>query len=257
MGAWLIWLGMSLVAFGPPSGEVASPTGSFPACTAAWGSDGSARAEAVGSMTTRLGRDASGALRLEGRVGDLRFEHQVRQGGRLELRLLRTGDEVGVNADLESMVVKRNGSQVRLAIDDVKERDLLAVQRLLAGSTAVFRFRRAAAALSLDRRRSVEGAAVLMADALLGTLGGDPQSVARLVDGLRTNRPAVRLVSIEDDKSCYERWEAQAIRTWDDYKLCLIEAWALRDLCALRFYLAAEANWFEMLGCIAFPLKVT
>ena len=257
MGAWLIWLGVSLAVMGPTAGEVSLSTGSFAACAAASGSDTGSGAKDVGSMTTRLGRDATGALRLEGTAGDLRFEHRVLRGARLELRLNRGDDQVSVTADHEAVVVKRNGRQVRLAMNSATERDLLATQRILAGSTAVFRFRRVAAAISPDRRRTVEGAAVVMADALLGTLSGDPQAVARLVDGIRGSQPQVRLTSSEDDKSCYERWEAEAIRTWDDYKLCLIEAWALRDLCALRFYLAAEANWFELLGCIAFPMKVS
>jgi hypothetical protein len=256
MGTWVVWLGVSLAAWASSGTTTPWSTETVGSCRIEGAATMVSHSGEGGAPQLRLDKDERGTVRLLGSADDLRFEQRVFADRRIEFSVRRGADAVGLTLDRGKAILVRGGRSVSVGANEAQEQHWLAAQQLLAGSPAVFRFRRFVAALPAERRRTMEGAAVLLADAALGTLAGDTLASDHLVDRLRSGRPSVRRAAFEEEKSCYEKWEAQAIRTWEDYKLCIVEAWWIRDLCSWRFILMAESNWFELLGCIAFPIKV-
>jgi len=83
-------------------------------------------------------------------------------------------------------------------------------------------------------------------------------AIHRLAQRITKKRQAVRLVV--EEKGCYEKWEAEVIRAWDEYWACAEEyptykIW--RDLCGFRWMLWVESAWFSFLKCAGSPFVTT
>jgi hypothetical protein len=189
---------------------------------------------------------------------DLDVMKKVSRSGTYTLRLQRGSDAVEIRADRNSVTVSRGGEAVRVVLEAAGEEDLAAVRVLLAGSRGVRGLRVLGAGLGAGAVRSPGGLALVLADAFVGLLDGDVAAVHRLAERLASGRPAARLVS--SPEGCYERWEGEVIRAWDDYERCLavypsIGLW--RDACGVRWIMWAESAWFSFLTCAGSPFKTS
>jgi hypothetical protein len=167
------------------------------------------------TFSTRL--TAEGTAVMSGHSGDLEFRKEVQPDGRLQLELVRGPEHVTMVATQGTIEVARNGRSVRLELSTAGEDDLLRLGALLAGSGAIRSFRLLAAGLQADTEKTPEGVGTLLTDALLGLVGGDPGAMDRVGQRLKQRRSHVRLVALSP--GCYERWETEAIRAWDDYNV--------------------------------------
>jgi len=216
---------------------------------ATWGSGGSAE---VARVSAGLAADGSAYVRAV--LDDFDLMKTVSRSGEIAIRLQRGGDVVQVTVEEEGVVVSRNGQSRRLALDAAGEDDFLAVKALLAGSRSVRAMRQVGAGIAAAAERTPAGMALLLSDAVVGLVDGDVAAVHRLAERIGRRRQTVRLVS--DKPGCYEKWEAEVIRAWDDYLECLATYPSLaiwRDACGLRWILWAESAWFSFLKCVGSP----
>jgi hypothetical protein len=207
------------------------------------------------AFSTRL--SAEGTAVMSGHFGDLEFRKEVQPDGGLQLELVRGTEHVTIVAAQGTIEVARNGRSVRLELSAAGEDDLLRLGTLLAGSGAIRSFRLLAAGLQADTEKTPEGVGTLLTDALLGLVSGDPGAMDHVGQRLKQRRGYVRLVALSP--GCYEKFETEVIRAWDDYVGCYneISMWnPMRELCGLRYLIWAESSWFSFLSCSALPINV-
>jgi len=262
----LMWCAAVCVCLAVPSGAAEAQPWAPQACVAGAGAE-PAGAQRAGSdpsqigpgIVTRMssGLAADGSASFHAISADLEVTKKVSRTGAYTLQLSRGDDAVEVRADRSAVSVNRGGRSVWIDLDVVSEEDLAAVRALLVGSRSVRALRALAATLGNGPTRSPGVLAVVMADAVLGVLDGDPAAAERLAERLGGRRTAVRRVSFEE--GCYERWEAEVIRAYDSYLGCVsvymgITQW--REACGLRWLLWAESAWFSFLMCSGSPFHI-
>ena len=203
-------------------------------------------------MTFASRRTVDGALQVEARGGDLSLRKTVTSDGSSVLELGAQNDSVTVRFSAGTARVTRQGATATVDFHDASAASLDVVRRLLADSPAVQLTRVAAANLMDSEDNSPESAAVLIGDALLGALTGDPGALGRV--GRHLSRH-VRAGTRPAATDCYFDWERQVFAAWTDYMGCLDEIWIwnpIRIFCAPRYLLMTEAYWFQFLSCIGF-----
>jgi hypothetical protein len=161
---------------------------------------------------------------------------------------------VEIRAGQDVLTVTRGASSASVALSSATEDDRLAVRLLLAGSRSVRALRVLGAELAAGAERSPGGLALILTDAVVGFLDGDVTAVQRVAERLGKKRVSVR--QAREELGCYERWESEVIRAWDDYQECQAvyfgnPVW--RDACGLRWMLWAESAWFAFLKCAGSP----
>jgi hypothetical protein len=198
-------------------------------------------------------RGAAGTIQIEGRTGELTVTKTVSGDGTFTLDLSAAQDEVSVAFAGHSVTVTRGGRQAVLNAGD--EASMTRVATLLAGSRAVTLMRAAASGIVDAEDKSVAGAALLVADGLVGTLTGDVGALGRTARYLaRARRATVQRVEVSEE-SCYKSWERNVTEAWDDFAMCAEQMgyWnPAKYLCAFAWALEVETEWFHMLACVGF-----
>lgn len=205
-------------------------------------------ANALLRTTVEPGRQVA----MDGRSDDLEFKHVVTIDGGVNIRLARGADVVELAIEASRIQIRRGDRTIIVGQSTATEADFLAVEALLAGSPAVRRFRGVASSLEPATWRTPAGVGVQLADVLVGLLQGEVGASDRLVNRMKLMRRPVRLA--RQDSGCFEDYESEIFRAYNDFLMCCVEAWAWRDACNWRFILWAETAWFHMLGCAAIPI---
>ncbi len=188
-------------------------------------------------------------------AGDLEVTKIVTRTGPFSIQLVRGEDTVLIRVGADALSVTRGAGTAEVGLAGADEEQWLAVQTLIAGSRSVRAMRVLAAALAPGAERSPAGLALILADAVVGYADGDVAALQRLAGRFGRKPPAVRLAR-EDGPGCYEKWEAEVIRAWNEYEQCVYEVLAipvLRDLCGWRWLLWVESAWFAFLKCAGSP----
>jgi hypothetical protein len=195
-------------------------------------------------------RTREGSVELEGRGGDLAFRKTVNPNGSFTVDLQSSRDKVSIEFTGVAVTVVRGKSRLTLGDMNTTEEDVTKVQRLLADSPAIKLSRIAAAAVMDSEDDSPDSAAVLLTDALVGTLSGDPGAPGRVAKHLsRHVQKGVRKAAID----CYSEFERGVWDAWVDYVDCLnaIDLWnPMQYWCGARYIAMAETRWFGLIGCI-------
>lgn len=212
------------------------------------------RHDEVSGIDLAVGLDAAGLKRSEARIGQVRLVKTV-DPNRLVHLAIDGGDEPASVVMMRGRVDVAVGSRAFSITASTSDTDLLAMRQALASSPAVQTVRATVARLSSDVAASVEGADLLVSNALLASLDGDLGALARV--GRRLGEwlaaPAVeaRLVL----ETCYDAWKQEAVAAMNWVEQCYndFEWWnvVMRDLCFVEWTLRVEAAWFEFLRCLA------
>lgn len=177
-----------------------------------------------------------------------------RKDGSLRVDLRFGQDYVGVMIDKGGVVdVARGGARLRVESQEAYQ----ALQRLLAGSEAIF-----AARVLLAEREAVSDLkapemSLLATAAFVTSLAGDidaPRRLAtRFVEKYRGIYRSVRLAT------CFETYTDEVTTAWNDLQACMDEAnqdesifsGAYRRLaCNAVWLMRSESAWVEYLGCL-------
>jgi hypothetical protein len=199
-----------------------------------------------------VSRTAGGAIQLDGRTGELTFTKIVSADGTFTLDLTTGTDSVSLAYAGHTISVSRNGRRAVIGADDESGRERVA--GLLAGSRAVGLLRAASAAVQESDDTSVGGAAVLTADALVGSLTGDIGAPARIARHLaRKSLTGLRRVEVSEE-SCYRNYERNVTEYYAEAEECIMEAWlpTTRYACSFVWLIQIESEWFHLWACVGF-----
>jgi hypothetical protein len=210
------------------------------------------RANAIFSLSLTRDRQAW----LKGATAGLRFEKTVTERGFFALALDAQGDRVDIGGNETTITVSRGGRIAEIDMRSPDEEAYRAIREVLIGSRAVRAFRVMASGLEPSTEETAAGAAVLAADAMVGMLDGDVAALDRygrqIAEKARRRLRQVR----EEGPGCYEVYEAEVIRAWDDMQQCYYDVWYIpfvRDWCSYRWGLWVESAWFSFLACTILP----
>jgi len=194
-----------------------------------------------------------GGIQVEGRGGEFVFRKKSRANGQFTLDLEGPGDKVGINVTEDSVTVTRGRRRVALSLGMLNERELDDVRVMLAGSGAVRLARIAAAAVQESDDDSAAAVSLLISDALVGMLSGDPGAPGRVARHLaRHGRAGIRRAATTD---CYGEWERRVLTASYDWESCAgaFSVWnPIRNVCAFRWTLQVESYWFTFISCTGF-----
>lgn len=200
-----------------------------------------------------LSMTPDGSIQVDGRAGDLIIRKTVAQNGEFTLEL-DAGDRVVVAFTAHAIRVTRGRKTIVLTPEARRDDDFQRAHVLLAESRAVRLFRTTAAAIQHSEDDSAPAAAMVMADALVGTLTGDVGATVRAARHLsRHARPRFRTVALA--ANCYGTWEQQVVGAADELDACVRDVgyWSLWTVvCSLRWHLAVESYWVSFLTCSGF-----
>jgi hypothetical protein len=210
-------------------------------------------------LTFQAVATSEGDIQVEARGGNLVFRKKVRADGSFDLALEGRGDAVAVTFDQDTITIVRNRRRVAIAVGTKIEgpqlqEGLTAAQRLLAGSSATGLLRLAATAVQDAEDDSAASASLLVADALIGMLTGDPGAPGRVARYMaRHARARVQRAAMQTD--CYYSWEGSVLHASYEWESCAsaFSVWnPVRHLCALRWTIQIESYWFTFLSCTGF-----
>jgi hypothetical protein len=191
-----------------------------------------------------------GGIQVEGRGGDLVFRKKSMPDGQFVLDLEAPGDRVAIGLTQHSITVERGTRQISVSLEAGSEQQLADIRTLLADSAAVYLTRVAAAAVQEAEDDSAASAAMIIGDALVGMLTGDPGAPGRAARYLsRHARTAIRRVATTD---CYRTWERRVLRASYELESCArsFNVWnPIRNVCVFRWALQVESYWFTFLSC--------
>ena len=207
----------------------------------------------------RLTRLPSGALQFDIDGGSMAVRKTLHPNGDFELALRGEGDQLTVVRRGEQVRVSRRNRSVDLGTESLGEADLDQLQQVMAGSTAIRRFRAMKSMLAPATRCTAPGAAVDIIDMLIGVLKGE--SPVPPPAATAPNATVVPYMNVEAEfggPSCYDTWEAEVVSAWSSYVGCINSfPWynAYREVCAFAWVLRAESAWFTFIGCSSLPIK--
>jgi hypothetical protein len=167
-------------------------------------------------VTFELRPAAGGGVEVSARSGDLQVTKTVQENGEFVLTLTTPRDAITISVSGQGTGVTRGRTSIVLprtaASPEAKDR----IRRLMAESRAVVRFREVAAALINAEDRSPASLAVIMADATVGLLAGDPGAPRRIAEYLAHGRSAnARPAGLAVD--CFAVMETRMVEAWGDY----------------------------------------
>jgi hypothetical protein len=212
------------------------------------------RRDPVSGVELAFGLDTAGLKRSEARIGQVRLVKTVDANRWVHLAVTGAGDDVAVQL-ARGRVEVTAGTRRYLLTDATGDDELLDMRHALAASPAVRIVRGSVSRLSADVASSVEGADLLVSNALLAALDGDIGALGRvgrrLQQWLAQPHVDARLVVV----TCYDSWRQEAILAMNWVEECYndFEWWnvLMRDLCFVEWTLRVEAAWFEFLRCLA------
>jgi hypothetical protein len=205
----------------------------------------------------RLTRLRSGVLQVDIEGRNLEARKTVHANGDFELELRTNDDWFALERRGDRLSVSRRGRTVGVAAESLAEADLDQLQDLLAGSTALRRFRAMRNTLAPGTRATGLGSAVDIIDMMIGVLKGEaPMPIEAVAPAAMSAGGADADVA---GPSCYETWLVEAVEAWNDYVACVYSfRWynPLREVCAFAWVIRVESAWFRLIGCSSFPIKV-
>jgi hypothetical protein len=199
---------------------------------------------------------ADGGIQMTAQAADLQFDKTTYRDGHFQLRI-SVGDDAVTFAATRAGVDVTRGRRTATLKANASADEVDHVRGLMAGSHAVKKFRQLAAILELAEEDSAPMRATLVATALVGALDGDPGAPSRIARRLaRKAAVSQRKASMYED--CWETYDWQLNRAWDDYGVCMSPAtWVSYDFynytCSLLWMIRVEGAWFQYLGCSAIP----
>jgi hypothetical protein len=213
------------------------------------------RADEVSGARLAIGLDTAGLKRSEARFAAGRLVKTVDPNRAVFLALYGSGGEVRIALTRGRVDVMVSGGGTFTTMATTTDADLLAMRSALALSPTVQGLRAAMARLSSDVAATVEGADLLISNALLASLDGDVSALERvgrrLERWLTTPAAEARLVVA----TCYDTWKKEAVDAMNWVEQCYYDfAWwnvFMKDLCFVEWTLRVEAAWFEFLRCLA------
>jgi hypothetical protein len=215
-------------------------------------------ARAQASFTTKF--TPEGRAQLVARAGELVVEKTVAPDGGFVIAFRMGDDEVRIALRLAGVDVVRGQTALHLEFGQSDDADFLKVKELLAGSKALRAHRVLAANLEPKTLATPAGVGTLLTDAFLAVLDGDASSVERLTERV-TKRIQARLKRVrreDEDPGCYEKWEAEVMRAWYSYVVCMYSysVWnPLKEACTVRYFVWIESAWWSFISCSAFPIR--
>lgn len=200
------------------------------------------------NLTFSAGTTAEGDVQLEGRGGDFTFRKKVRDTGRYSLEIEGPRDKVLVRVSEEKISVTRGKKTIELTAE-AADGEMEEVRRLLADSKAVQLLRAAGAEFEASDEDSAATVAVLLSDALVGSLTGDVGAQRRVARRLaRHAASAVRSAGARPI-TCYYQWEQTMLWAWMDFEECYFLQRIYLGWCSLRWTMQAESAWFGFISC--------
>jgi hypothetical protein len=216
--------------------------------------------DAVTGAELRLTEKTGGGLQASLSWMELDVAKVVQANGDFHARIAARQDVLVLVRTGNRLRVTRGGQTALLMLDRADEGGLDQAQAVIAGSRALRTFRAVRRQLSLDSQESAPGVALDRLDALLGILQGDPGALDRRAPARRSTGVGLTRVSCGADPTCYGDYEAEVIRSWDDYVQCVDDVkWfpLMQEACAFTWLLRVESAWFHFIGCSSIPLKIT
>lgn len=208
----------------------------------------------VSGAELALGLDADGLKRSEARFGSVHLVKTVDANRSVHLAVAGEGGGVTVWM-IRGRVEVTAGGRTFAVTATTPDSDLLAMRHTLAASPAVQAVRAAVARLSSDVAATVEGADLLVSNALLASLDGDVSALERVGRRLHQWLSAPTVEARFVLQTCYEDWKQEAVHAMNWVEQCYndFEWWnvVMRDLCFVEWTLRVEAAWFEFLRCLA------
>lgn len=204
-----------------------------------------------------------GGFRMLVKAGQLEVDKTVYPGGRSRIVLQADSDRVSVTVGAGVVEVERRiAGRMRLDVAGATEAEWLQVRVLLAGSNALRLFRALASSLDASTLKTPGGAAVVLSDAVLGSLDGDVGAVGRFMQRVRAAVQArirpVRFATSEED--CWHNYEQETLHAMDDYDSCrnMFRWYDPRQAACLGVWtVQAEAAWAELISCSGLHLAVS
>lgn len=182
---------------------------------------------------------------------ELQFQKTSYRNGRSTIVLRADHDVVEIALARETgFTIRRGARSISLYPPDASEADFDRARAVLAGSTAVRRFRTLVAELDDSKHAGVIG--LQLSDAIVGVLDGDVGAPARLGKRLRA-RTSAGLTRVKDGvSSCWYTYEQNVTQAETDREQCL-DAFSIwnpaRAGCWFEWTIRAEGDWFEYLAC--------
>jgi hypothetical protein len=203
------------------------------------------------NVTMSAAPTVDGGVLVDGSGDDLTFRKTVRPNGTFTLEIASGSDHVEITTTEYGLSVTRNRRLLRLTLASNGDEELSAAARLLADSRAIRRLRTAAGSMLESEDTSPSAAALLLSDAMVGMLAGDPGAPSRVARHFtKAARSRLRRVSQDD---CYYTWERRVMRAMGELEACIDESGPLNTVahvtCSARWYLMVESYWVSFLTC--------
>ncbi|MCX6544303.1 MAG: hypothetical protein NTV05_07790 [Acidobacteria bacterium] len=251
--------GAALAAEADPCRQVTPPRLGSPQSEHAWRAATHVFDERTGTEM-RLIRLGSDAVQIEIDGDNLKVSKTLQANGDFDLALRTADDLLTVTGRAARLRVSRRGHTVDLGPETLTERDLDRLQQVLAGSSAIRRFRAMRSMLTPSTRCTGPGTAVDIIDVMIGVLKGEgPSPITAMAEPMASGESDLIAEPDPAGPTCYEAWVVEVVAAWQDYEACVYSfAWynPLREVCALAWVIRVESAWFRLIGCSSIPLKL-
>ena len=233
------------------------------------------RAGGTGAVAYSVVRMSDGGIQFSGNAPNLQFRKAAYRDGHFDLQITSRNDRVDVQMNAFAIQVTRGKQTLSMATSALGTEGLAKIHALLAGSSAITRYREVAAAAEARSDRSPEAYGLILDGAVVGWLDGDanaPARLARRLAGTRApdllapagGRAAARLFQVRRP-DCWGSYEHEAGQAMDDLVSCYGGAaqmsgfWqAIYDVgCTGEWTIRVEGYWFEYISCSTIPLRLS
>lgn len=216
-----------------------------------------AESDSAAKWTVALRQAPEGGYLFEGASGDLRVTKRMNRASEMAIAITDGADTIKLDANPKAITITAQGRSVVFTLAEANDESFEAVQALVQDSVAVRKFHKSLSQeLESGPRKLHPDLAIT--HALLRTLEGDSSAVRSLPRQLLGGALSpIRTVGFSP--GCYETWETEVVRAFNDEIACLNELTGVRSLlrlgCGYRYLLWVESAWFSFLSCSAFNLK--
>lgn len=209
--------------------------------------------DSAAKWTVALRPAPEGGYLFEGAAGELRVTKRMKRAEEMTVAITDGVETITLDANATATTVTAHGRSAVFTATDANEESFKAMQALIQSSVAARKFHASLSReLESGQRRLHPDLAIT--HALLRTLEGDSLAAIELSRQLLGRTPdPIRAVGFSP--SCFNTWETEVVRAWDDYVACHHELTgirgALRGMCGWRYALWVESAWFSFLSCSA------